>query len=592
MPTPSALESAPSAPRTREVRNLADHAADTGGFSLSPPPLSGVTFDVPAAAQKKKREAETLDPDTRRLFHQRLRLCGLIAAFPFAFFVVSGATNFIELFGHGTIGWMGVGLGAIVLLFLGGMSVTMSFYGPYPVRWLRVLEVAAFGMMSMYFAYWQFSVLTAYPLNGYEGKQHERMTVLAAAGIVHFNWFALIVFHGVLVPNSLSRGASITAAMAFAALVIDGFAIVVQEPWSKEPGPTAANPAMLLAVGFTFLAVGLGIAIFGTAKTAALQRQVESAREAIRQLGQYRLRRKLGSGGMGEVYLAEHRLLKRPCAVKRIHARYLNQAEQLKRFEREVQATARLRHPNTVEIYDYGVAEDGTFYYVMEYLPGPSLEDLIGLHGPQAPERVVHILKQLCGALREAHREGLIHRDIKPSNILIFPEGSTHDQVKLLDFGLVQSLVPDVEPGAKITREGLIVGTPEYMSPEQASGGTLDGRSDLFSLGSVAYYLLTGREAFHRENPMKTLMAVVTDPPADLKTFNPFVPGDVQLVLNRMMEKDPATRYATAAQLEQALSACESAVVWTEDRAARWWAAHPSPSNEGTDLNAVPLREA
>ena len=577
MLTPSAIESAPTVSLTRRFRPTVDSPKDTNSFTLAPPPLSGTTFNI-----SPKPKLETLDPDTRRLFHQRLRLCGLIAAFPFAFFVVSGATDFIELFDHNTIGWIGVALGAAVLLFLVAMSTAMMLSEPYPVRWLRVLEVAAFGSMSLYFAYWQFSVLTAYPLNGYEGKQHERMTVLAAAGIVHFNWFALIVFHGVLVPNSLARGASITAAMAFAALAIDGFAIVVHEP-------TTDNFGILLAIAITFLAVGLGIAIFGTAKTAALQREVESAREAIRELGQYRLRRKLGAGGMGEVYLAEHRLLKRPCAVKRIHSRYLNQPEQLKRFEREVQATAKLRHPNTVEIYDYGVAEDGTFYYVMEYLPGPSLEDLIGTHGPQPPERVIHILKQLCGALREAHREGLIHRDIKPSNILIFPIGSTHDQVKLLDFGLVQSLVPDVEPGAKITREGLIVGTPEYMSPEQASGGTLDGRSDLFSLGSVAYYLLTGQEAFHRDNPMKTLMAVVTDPAPSAADYQPLMPVGLLGVLYRMLEKDPAARFAGAAQLEQALAACGSAMPWCEDLAARWWSAHPPRLTDATDMHMQAL---
>jgi serine/threonine-protein kinase len=578
MPTPSAILPGKTSPRTRRVNPSVEPARDTHSFSLASLPVNeDVSFGLSVSLPKPAQAAgESLDPDTRRLFHQRLRLCGLIAAFPFAFFVISGATNFIELFGHNTIGWMGVALGAAVLVFLGGMSAAMSVTGPYPVRWLRVLEVAAFGSMSLYFAYWQFSVLTAYPLNGYEGKQHERMTVLAAAGIVHFNWFALIVFHGVLVPNSLSRGASITSAMAFVALVIDGFALLIHEP-------TAANFGMLLAVASTFLAVGLGIAIFGTAKTAALQREVASAREAIRELGQYRLRRKLGAGGMGEVYLAEHRLLKRPCAVKRIHARYLNQPEQLRRFEREVQATARLRHPNTVEIYDYGIADDGTFYYVMEYLSGPSLEDLVASHGPQPPERVVHILKQLCGALREAHREGLIHRDIKPSNILIIPLGSTHDQVKLLDFGLVQSLAPEVEAGSKITREGLIVGTPEYMSPEQASGGTLDGRSDLFSLGSVAYYLLTGRETFHRENAMKTLMAVVTEPLPDWDAVPRKLPDDVVAVLSRMLEKDPAARFASASQLEAALNAC-STHEWTEDQAERWWNDHPPTLTEGTDL--------
>src|SRR5262249_21167041 len=156
----------------------------------------------------------------------------------------------------------------------------------------------------------------------------------------------------------------------------------------------------------------------------------------------------------------------------------------LRRFEREVRATARLSHPNTVEIYDYGHTEDGTFYYVMEYLPGLSLDEMIARHGPQPPARVVHFLRQLCGALGEAHEAGLIHRDIKPSNILACKQGGRHDVVKLLDFGLVRSLgVRRAEP-ARLTKEGLVVGTPEFMSPEQANGAeVMDARSDLYSLG-------------------------------------------------------------------------------------------------------------
>jgi eukaryotic-like serine/threonine-protein kinase len=296
---------------------------------------------------------------------------------------------------------------------------------------------------------------------------------------------------------------------------------------------------------------------------------------------------------MGEVYLAEHRLLKRPCALKRIHARYLHNPEQLRRFEREVQATARLRHPNTVEIYDYGIADDGTFFYVMEFLPGMSLEELVGKHGPQSPERVVYLMRQVCGALREAHAAGLVHRDIKPGNIVVFPAGTPHDQVKLVDFGLVHSLAEVEKPNERITRDGLIVGTPEYMSPEQASGGLLDGRSDLFSLGSVAYYLLTGREAFHRDNAMKTLMAVVADTPTPVHELNPFAPDDLTAALARCLHKDPGQRFQSATELEQVLAACGCASGWTEERSNDWWAAHPSASADvGTDLNSLPVRDS
>jgi len=226
----------------------------------------------------------------------------------------------------------------------------------------------------------------------------------------------------------------------------------------------------------------------------------------------------------------------------------------------------------------------------MEYLNGLSLEDLVAAHGPQHPDRVVHILRQVCGALREAHRLGLVHRDIKPSNVLIFPDGSPHDQIKVVDFGLVHSLADELDPEAKITRDGLIVGTPEYMSPEQASGSAIDGRSDLFSLGSVAYYLLTGREAFHRENPMKTLLAVVNEEPKPLVSYNPHLPADLARVVAHCLTKRPEARYATAADLEHALADCSRADQWTEERAADWWAANPN-SQPGTDLNTLPLPE-
>ena len=184
--------------------------------------------------------------------------------------------------------------------------------------------------------------------------------------------------------------------------------------------------AMILLI----LAVG---SAFGAHTISRLRRQVTEAR----QLGQYRLRRRIGAGGMGEVYLAEHQLLKRPCALKLIRPDSVADPRALARFEREVRLTATLSHPNTVEIYDYGRTEDGTYYYVMEYLPGLSLEELVERHGPLPPGRVVYLLRQVCGALREAHAAGLIHRDIKPSNIFAARRGGMDDVAKLLDFGLV-----------------------------------------------------------------------------------------------------------------------------------------------------------
>jgi serine/threonine-protein kinase len=556
--------------------------------AVLPPAVRLVPHPEPAPAPP----AGSLDPDTLDLFQQRLRLCCLVAAAPVGFFFLSALTGFIELFGREVVGWTGAALAGVVLVGLLATAAVIPRRHTLTETALRVTEIGVFGTVGLFFAYWQFELLTAdvvrvgAELVGPPDPRPLQYYALAAALIVHFNWFALLVLHGVLVPNTPGRGAGVAAGVVLVAVLMDAVGVAVHEPIRRQA-------LVLFTVCGTMLVAGAGLSVFGTAKTAALRREVQHARRAVRELGQYRLRRKLGQGGMGEVYLAEHRLLKRPCAVKRIHPKYLHSPEQVRRFEREVQATARLRHPNTVEVYDYGRADDGTFYYVMEYLPGLSLEEIVGRYGPLPPERAVHLLRQVCGALREAHRSGLVHRDIKPSNILVHRDGNPSDQAKLVDFGLVQSLDPEPADGnGKITRDGLIVGTPEYMSPEQAQGLALDGRSDLFSLGSVAYFQLTGREAFHRENPVKTLLAVVNEEPKPLAEVDPRVPADVAAVVARCLAKSPDARYARAGELEQALAGCRCAGRWTERAAADWWDARPDVgTGTGTDLNSLPLQE-
>lgn len=572
-------------------RRAADFPESETDYVLSDSALlPAVRFVDDAPDPAPAASADKLDPETQALFHQRLRICCLVAALPFFVFFLASLTGLIELFARPVVGLTGVFLSGAVFALLAAVAVSLWRIASVPEVGLRVLEIAVFGAMGVCFAYWSFALLTADILradptfDSPAGNRQEQYTLLAAALIVHFNWFALIVFHGVLVPNSLSRGAGVVAAMILAALTMDVIAVSLHES-------TYRNKWILLSVAVTILPTAAGLAIFGTAKTAELREEIQVAKQAVRELGQYRLRRKLGQGGMGEVYLAEHALLKRPCAVKRIHPKFLHSVEQIKRFEREVQTTARLRHPNTVEIFDYGRAEDGTFYYVMEYLPGMSLEELVNCHGPMPAERAVHLIRQVCGALREAHRMGLIHRDIKPSNIVVLPDGSPHDQVKLVDFGLVQSLAADADPEAKITRDGLIVGTPEYMSPEQAQGMGLDERSDLFSLGSVFYFLLTGREAFHRDNPVKTLLAVVNEEPVSARRIIPFVPDDVAAVLDRCLVKSLAERVSKAGDLESELNACACADDWTAAAAAGWWERHPRADQSGTDLSAVPIQD-
>jgi eukaryotic-like serine/threonine-protein kinase len=289
-----------------------------------------------------------------------------------------------------------------------------------------------------------------------------------------------------------------------------------------------------------------------------------------RQLGPYRLRHPIGAGAMGEVYLAEHRFLKRPCALKLIRPDRMGDPLALERFQREVRVTATLSHPNTVEIYDYGRTSDGTYYYVMEYLPGLNLGELVQQHGPLPPGRVVYLLRQVCQALCEAHAMGLIHRDLKPSNIIAARRGGMDDVAKLLDFGLV--LPATTAPGANLSAEGQIVGTPLFMSPEQATGGQeLDPRSDLYSLGAVAYYLLTGRPPFSGASAMAVLVAHARDPVVPPSLVRTSTPEDLERVVSRCLAKDAADRFSDAESLERALGECACSGDWDQDRAARWW---------------------
>jgi len=273
---------------------------------------------------------------------------------------------------------------------------------------------------------------------------------------------------------------------------------------------------------------------------------------------------------MGEVYLAEHRMLKRPCAVKLIRAEHAGDPRVLARFEREVRTTAQLSHWNTVEIFDYGRTEDGALYYVMEYLPGLNLEDLLQRHGPLPAERVIHLMRQTCHGLSEAHATGLIHRDIKPGNIFAAQRGGRYDVVKLLDFGLVKP-VAEI-PSARLTQEGAISGTPLFMSPEQARGLVeIDARSDIYSLGAVAYALLIGRPPFERTNPLEVMIAHAHDdvtPPSELRAD---VPADLERVILRCLAKMPEDRFQDTDSLEQALAECAAADQWTHSHAARWW---------------------
>ena len=320
-------------------------------------------------------------------------------------------------------------------------------------------------------------------------------------------------------------------------------------------------------------------ALLGIATLATLismrrsDRLAEEARQAViqlKQLGQYTLEEKLGEGGMGVVYKARHAMLHRPTAVKFLNADKTNE-KSIKRFEREVQLTSQLNHPNTIAIYDYGRTPEGVFYYAMEYLDGINLEDLVARHGPQPEGRVIHILRQVCGSLAEAHSIGLIHRDVKPANILLNVRGGQFDVVKLLDFGLVK--VSETSNAALVTNAGGVVGTPLYMSPEAyKSPDKVDARSDLYAVGAVGYFLLTGTPLFFGENIIDILKhQVKTDPePLSQRGGQPASP-ELERLLMRCLAKSPADRPATAYEIITALDQLPTAGSWTDSDAREWW---------------------
>ena len=317
-----------------------------------------------------------------------------------------------------------------------------------------------------------------------------------------------------------------------------------------------------------------GVAVVISHVVTKLGRQVAKARE----LGSYELGELLGRGGMGEVYRATHRMLARPAAIKLIRPEML-QAQQgesagitAQRFRREAEAAANLRSPHTVELYDFGVTDDGTMYFVMEMLDGMDLQSLVSAYGPLPAERAIAVLRQVCASLEEAHARGLVHRDIKPANIHAGRLGLQHDFVKVLDFGLVKSIEGGSAEQSLATAAGSTPGTPAYMAPEMALGEKVDARADIYALGGVAYYLLTGTTVFESSNAYQAIAMLLRDEPVppSQRTDNPIPPALERLVLSCLAKK-PHDRPTSVAEVSRALAAIDVAP-WTEEQAREWWA--------------------
>lgn len=337
-------------------------------------------------------------------------------------------------------------------------------------------------------------------------------------------------------------------------VVLFGSALFVPDVAHQLHDPAAITTLLINTAYVLSTAVTM---VFGGHVVWSLRRQVFEARS----LGRYRLKRRLAAGGMGDVWMAYHPGLKRDVAVKILRPDQQERSGSARsRFEREVRATAELAHPNTVRVYDYGVTEDGLWYYVMELLQGETLADHVTRLGPLAPARAIHIAGQVARALGEAHERGIVHRDIKPENLFLTSLGGEHDFVKVIDFGIAKVQTND----GKMTDTGALIGTPAYMSPEMAMGLSADPRSDVYALGAVLYFLLSGRPPFEAESAGALVYAHVNQavaPPSN--ALGRQLPNDVETVVMRALEKDPGERYQTAAELALALASCTLAGKWT-----------------------------
>jgi len=548
----------PTVPRTPDTEPLAATVARPAPATTDETLVrASPAAPEPGAAPTPSSGSAGFTEETRQLLRKRLIVTHAAVG------TVTAAVTLLGLLGapvvpcEAGLGHWAVGLPLIgCLLNVGGLVFLVRRPGA-PLLRLRAAEVNQFAGVALLAGAARFLVLTAPPAASPDPRFHDLLYRFDAL-VTSYPLIFAVVMYGVLIPNTRRRSLIGAGLLCLVPLVATALAAAVNPHVREEMAeivPTTVLPLFMAAV----------VAVFSASRASALQRQAFDAIREAKQLGAYVLKKKLGEGGMGEVWLAEHRLLKRPCAMKFIRPDLAGETATAARFEREVRAVTALTHFNTVRIFDYGRGDDGGFYYVMEYLDGPTLDRLVKDGGPLAPGRAVHLLRQLCGALAEAHAAGMVHRDLKPNNVLVTTLGGQRDVAKLLDFGLVQDAGAE-RSDDRITRAGTVLGTPSYMCPEQAGGEAVDPRGDLYSLGAVAFFLLTGRPPFEGSTVGKLLTAHLTQPAPDVRAVRADAPADLAAVVARCLAKDPKDRPQSAAELDAALAACASAgpapLVW------------------------------
>jgi eukaryotic-like serine/threonine-protein kinase len=525
------------------VRGSRSALPTTLTLSPAPPPIG------PA------RVAKQFDPESRRLadelaalVHSRLLAGNTIGAIAFVVMVLvalskpEGRTEYLSLILYASLA------GVFALL-----AALLARYRDMPLSRLRIIEIAA---LTAYAAHCAWKDFEHYSRFWGTLPEADQWLVVSHSCL---NWVFLIFIYGILIPNDWRRSLRVMTGMAVIPLAVYAATYFYLTPSHRQFAPLFEIFAMARV-----MAAAVAISSFGAHKFTTLRRQASEAKH----LGNYRIKRRLSTGGMGEVYLAEHRLLNRPYAIKLIRPDMAVNPTNRRRFEREIQAMARLTHWNTAEIVDYGHSPDGAFYYVMEYVEGLNLGELVQRYGPLDPGRVVYLLRQACAALAEAHSAGLIHRDIKPGNLMVTQQSGLFDVLKILDFGLVQHVGPP-DGDEKLTQSGLVMGTPGYMSPEQATG-VADVRSDIYSLGAVGYFLVSGHTPFGGRG-IQQIVTSLTQEPTPLRELRPNVPAGLEVVIHRCLRRNPDERFANMPLLDRALSDCACAATWNSQQAAAWW---------------------
>lgn len=477
----------------------------------------------------------------------------------------------------------------VLLLFI----IIQLIFRQLSARILRWIEIIVLITINAYLSLMMIWWMSFFAL------QCDDVSCLTAWKSYEGAWIVVILVAAILMPNSWQRTLCICAPMS---ILPD---IIVWWHCSQNEIIAGWMRNVHLSLLLPHTEVAAAVAVFNAYMVSRLRRTAFHAKI----YGQYNLKKQIGTGGCGVVYLAEHRLLRRPCALKIMRPDKTHSVEMLDRFESEVKQSARLSHWNSIEIYDYGRTDDGEFFYVMELLHGKDLAQMVQTHGVLPPARIIYLMRQACSALHEAHSMGLVHRDIKPENIVAAIVGGCHDVTKILDFGLVedqflhdaaanssgtQSAVFTLEqqqsneieiadisgvfaktpPSGMSSREKnwSFIGSPYFMSPEQMTPYHLiDYRVDIYALGATCYYLLTGCPPLLSKRLRNQIELVQKQMPRLPSDRVRGVPQDLEQVIMKCLQKSPSHRFASAAELREALDACAAADGWNEKKAAEWW---------------------